>query len=261
MSDFITSALIGAAFVSIAISIVLGSYFGARKLLGSGEDDIRTHDAASAIGVRVATFHGLILALVYAQELDDFKGVRNTLTQETVAVSDVYNDARRYGGPEAGPIRTGLAQYVAAVVHEEWPMLGAGKGLSGKAWSEWEDVYQRILALPPTTERDRFLAGRMRDRVVTIAGFRQTRESVVTARFSEMFWAPALIGLALVSVAFFVYRPTRNHLILLSIFGAYSGVILFFIYAFANPFSLPGKLEPAPFEELLDGEIGQSLPR
>jgi hypothetical protein len=66
-------------------------------------------------------------------------------------VSGLYNDARRYGGPDAAPIRTELAQYVASVVREEWPMLGAGKGLSDKAWSEWEDVYQRSLALTPTT--------------------------------------------------------------------------------------------------------------
>jgi hypothetical protein len=128
MSDFITSVLIGIAFISIAVLIVLGSYFAARKLLGSGDEDVRTHDAASAIGVRIATFHGLILASVHAQELDDFKGVRNTLTQETVAVSDVYNDVRRYGGPDAAPIRTVLAQYVAAVVHEEWPSSARAKG-------------------------------------------------------------------------------------------------------------------------------------
>jgi Protein of unknown function (DUF4239) len=261
MSDFIASALIGIVFVSIAVLIVLGSYFAARKLLGSADRARNVVGSGVFVAVRIATFHGLILALVYAQELDDFKGVRNTLTQETVAVSDVYNDARRYGGPDVAPIRTELAQYVASVVREEWPMLGAGKGLSEKAWSQWEDVYQRSLALTPTTDRDKFLAARMRDRIGAIAGFRQTRESAVTARFSEMFWAPALIGLALVSVAFYVYKPRRTHLILLSIFGVYSGVILFFIYAFANPFSVPGKLEPAPFQELLDGEIGQSLPR
>jgi hypothetical protein len=61
--------------------------------------------------------------------------------------------------------------------------LGAGKGLSDTAWSEWEDVYQRSLALTPTTDRDKFLATRMRDRIGAIAGFLQTRESAVTARF------------------------------------------------------------------------------
>jgi hypothetical protein len=91
----------------------------------------------------------------------------------------------------------------------------------------------------------------MLERITDIAGLRQVRESTATGGFGELFLAPALIGLVLLAAPFYVYRPSRTHLALISLFGAYSGVILFFIYAFADPFEEPGKMEPVAFQRLL----------
>jgi len=256
----VISVSVGIAFVVAAMAIVFGSYFLARRLLRVGDEVDRTPDAAASIAVRIAALHGLILALVYAQELDDYKGIRNVLTQEATAVSDVYHDVYRYGGPVVGPVQVTLASYLDTVVNEEWDRLGRGEGLSAQAWIDWDKVYGILLDLSPSTDRERYLAGRMRDRITAVAGYRQLREATAVGRFSGLFWAPALIGLALLSVPFYVFRPSRNNVVLLSIFALYSGVILFFIYAFANPFAQPGKLQPAPFQHLLRGDIGQSLP-
>lgn len=246
-------------FIAGASLIIFGSYFLARRLLSVGADTDRTADAAGSVAFRIAALHGLILALVYAQELDDYKGVRNVLVQEATAVSDVYHDIGRYGGPDIEPVQTVLAHYLYTVVHQEWDMLGRGEGLSPVAWADWDAAYQRLLDLEPTTDRQRYLAGRMRDRITVVAGYRQLRETTAVGRFSGLFWGPALVGLALLAIPFYVYRPSRNNLILLGIFSVYSGVILFFIYAFANPFVQPGKLYPVAFEHLLTSDIAQSL--
>lgn len=256
----VLSLWVGIGFVAAAMGIVFGSYFLARRLLRVGDEVDRTPEAAASIAVRIAALHGLILALVYAQELDDYKGIRNVLMQEATAISDVYHDARRHGGPVVAPVQATLASYLETVVNEEWDMLGRGEGLSAKAWIAWDSVYEMLLDLTPATDRERYLAGRMRDRITAVAGYRQLREATAVGRFSGLFWAPALIGLALLSVPFYVFRPSRNNVVLLSIFALYSGVILFFIYAFANPFAQPGKLQPAPFQHLLRGDIGKSLP-
>jgi len=260
MTGFWVSGLVGVAFVGAAMAIVFGSYFLARRLLGTGQDSDRTPEAAASIAVRIAALHGLILALVYAQELDDYKGIRNILTQEATAISDVYHDIGRYGGPIVAPVQSTLARYLHTVVNEEWDQLARGEGLSAQAWIDWDSVYQKLLDLTPSSDRERYLAGRMRDRITAVAGFRQLREATAVGRFSGLFWAPALFGLALLAVPFYVYRPSRNNMALLGAFALYSGVILFFIYAFANPFAQPGKLQPTPFLHLLRGDIGQSLP-
>ncbi|OJF92003.1 DUF4239 domain-containing protein [Pararhizobium antarcticum] len=260
MPGFVISIIMGLLFATGALAIVFSSYALSRKLLGPGAEGDRTHEAASTIAVRIAALHGLILALVYAQELNDYQDIRKNLMEESVAIADVYNDAKRFGGVRVVPVQEGLARYLVLVVGEEWTMLGHRQGLSSKAWAEWDGVYERLLDLTPATDRERYLVERMRNRVTEIARFRQIREQTAIGGFSGLFWAPALIGLALLAIPFYVYRPTRTHIFLLSIFGAYSGVILFFIFAFSNPFEQPGKLEPRPFQKLLEGDIGQSLP-
>lgn len=249
MVDSILSAGICAAFVAAAIAIVLGSYFVARRVLNTGGDGDRTDEAAGAVGGRIAALYGLILALVYAQELCDYKDVRAALSEEAVAVADVFHDIQRYGGPEVAPVQNALSKYVGTVAGEEWEMLGRGEGLSPRAWEEWNRAYEQVLDLKPISDREHFLAGRMRERITSIARMRQTRTASVGANAS-VFWPPALIGLVLLAIPFYVYRPSRPHLVLLSVFGAYSGVILFFIYAFSNPFQKPARIEPVIFEQL-----------
>lgn len=259
MSGLFFSAVVGLAFVSASICIVIGAYFLARRIMGADTEGDRTHDVASSVAVRLAALHGLILALVYAQELDDYKGVRSGLSLEAVAVADIYNDMRRYGGASVGQVQSGLARYVALVVSEEWDGLGRRQGLLPAAWRQWDDVYEQLLNLVPANDREKFLASRMRDRATVIAQSRSLRAEAVNYQFSGLFWAPAVIGLALLAIPFYVYPPNRAHLLLLSVFGAYSGVILFFIYAFSNPFHEPGRLDPLPFEQLLQGDLGKSL--
>jgi hypothetical protein len=259
MADFLLSAAIGLAVVAVAITVVLGSYFTARALLSAGEDKDRTHDVALAIGGRIAGLYGLILALVYAQELNDYKDIRAALLDEAVAVSDVFNDIHRYGGPQVVPVQTDLEKYIVTVSGEEWDMLGEGRGLSPRAWEEWDDAYERILDLTPATERQRYLANRMRERITAIARFRQERSAAVGDNFNDVFWPPAFIGLILLAIPFYVYRPTRSHIILLSTFGTYAGVILFFIFVFSNPFQRPERIEPLAFKQLLQGVIGRVL--
>ncbi|GGE03558.1 hypothetical protein GCM10011390_23090 [Aureimonas endophytica] len=259
MSDFVISLAIGIVFTTVSIALVLGVYFASRAAFGSPQEGDRTHEAAINVATGIAALHGLILALVYAQELDDYKGIRSDLSKEAIAISDVFNDMRRYGGSDVAAVQQGLADYIATVVDGEWASLGRGEGLSTRGWLQWNGVYERILDLEPITERQRFLAERMRERIAVVAELRQTREATATGRFSSLFWGPAIIGLVLLSVPLYVYRPNRTYLMLFALFGAYSGVILFFIYGFANPFSNPGKLEPKPFLHLLEGDIGKSL--
>jgi hypothetical protein len=257
--ELVCSLLIALMFVAIAISLVLVPYFVTRKLVGFNADTDKTYDAASAVAFRIAALHGLILALVYAQELNDFQSIRTVLTEEAVAVADLFYDAGRYGGPESQPIRRDLANYTALVVNQEWDLLGRGAGLSPEASKQWNDAYLRLLDLNPVSKRQNFLADRMLRRVTDLARFRQLRLSTATDGFSYIFWAPALIGTMLVAVPFFVFPPTRANLLLLCLFGTYAGIILFFIFAFDNPFSVPGRLAPEPFQYLLRHEMGNFL--
>ena len=73
---------------------------------------------------------------------------------------------------------------------------------------------------------------------------------------SVVFWVPAMAGVVLVAIPYFTFAPTILNLSLLSIFGGYTGLIMHLIYAFSDPFELPARLPPAPFERLAEIGIG-----
>lgn len=250
MGDLFAAIAICMAFVIGAVAVVLGSYLLARKMLHGEHEKEPANDAAGQVGGRIALLYGLILALVYAQELSDYKDVRIALSEEGVAIADVFNDIQRYGGTQVVPVQRDLLKYATIVAGEEWDRLGRGEGLSANGWTQWGNAYERVLSLKPQTDRERYLANRMRDRITSVARMRQMRASGIEENFADVFWPPALIGLILLAVPLYVYRPTRSLVVLLSVFGAYAGVILFFIYAFSDPFEKPARVEPVLFQQL-----------
>lgn len=258
MVDFLGSLLTGLLFSVAGIALVIGTYLIARRVFPEPQD--RTHDAASSIGFRIAALHGLILGLVYAQELSDYQSIRQILTDEAVAISDIYNDMRRFGGPAVAVVQADLAQYLRTAAGSELDELGDGSGLSADGWQHWESVYESVLDLEAQNDRQSFLRQTMLERAKDIARYRQQREASADDHFSSLFWGPAIIGVILLAIPYYVFRPTRTHLVLLAVFGLYSGVILFFIYAFANPFREPGKLVAPTMKQLLVGEIGAAAP-
>jgi hypothetical protein len=260
MSNVLFNLGLGAGFIAFSIAIFLASYILTRRALGAPTADDKPEAVATVTG-RVITLFGLILALVYAQELENLTNVRRGLDEEAVAIADVFNDIRRYGGPEVAPVQADLAQYLQTVSTQEWDLLGSKRELSNKAWAEWEDAYDRTLDLTPSNERQRFLANRMRNRITEIARFRHMRASAAQRHFGKVFWIPALAGLCVLATPFCGFRPSRRNLVLLAAFGGYAGLILYMIYGFANPFTEPYRLEPQPFQRLLKTEIGLSLPR
>ena len=101
----------------------------------------------------------------------------------------------------------------------------------------------------------------MLEEIQLIAEVRQKRENVVFQQISSMFWFAAIAGVVFVAILYFTYAPTVLNLTLLGVYGAYTGIILLIIYAFADPFAPPGQLEPVAFERLLETNIGTAHPQ
>ena len=94
----------GFIFVIATIGLTLGCYFVMRWLTG-GDPEAKDRDLASSVIFRISALHGLILALVFAQEMVEYQQLRFESTIEANAIADIYNDARRYGTDESDLIR------------------------------------------------------------------------------------------------------------------------------------------------------------
>jgi len=246
----------GLVFVLATTGFTLGIYFLTRAVSGR-QFESETRDLAGSVVLRVAGLHALILALVFAQENIDYNRIKKDLVDEATAIADIYNDIRRYGTVKEAEVQAALSGYTRVVVEEEWDRLAREDLLSAEAWKLREDVYQAVLDLVPQTPRQDSLRGHMITKIQKIAEFRQERQNSALAEINGLFWFAAVAGIVLVTVPYFVFPPTALHLLLLSIYGAFTGVIMFITYAFSDPYSQPGRLDPVAFEALLRSEIGK----
>ena len=242
--------LVGVVIVLGTVALTLTCYFGTRYIAG-GEPEGHTKELASSVIFRLTALHGLILALVFAQEMIQYQQIKADNAIEANAVADVYFDADRYNTPLRANIQDPLYDYVRLVIGEEWQSLGDKATLSPKAWGEWDAAYNVILNLAPQTERQKLLRDHMLNRIHAMSETRVKREAHAAEGVNLLFWLAAMVGVVFIALAYYPYPPRLHNLILMSIFGAFTGIIVFFIYAFSNPFNEPGALHPTAFQQLL----------
>jgi len=243
--------LFGVAFIGGTVLVTLVFYFVMRLIMG-GDPTGKDRELAGAIVMRISSLHALILALVFAQEMIEYQQLKFESVTEANAIADVYFDADRYGVNEKAPIQQALFEYVQIVVDEEWRMLGDTGQLSPTAWNKWDSVYQRVLDLTPTNVRQQSIREHMLGDVHRIAEARDKRENSGTDSISIIFWFAAISGLVFMALGYYPYPPDARNLLLLSVLGAFTGIILFFIYAFSAPYNPPATMKPTAFERLLD---------
>lgn len=237
------TVLLGAAFVAATVLLILGCYFAVRRIVGA-EPEEHTKDLAGSVMFRISALHGLILALVFANEIVEYQQLRFEGAVEANAVADIYFDIDRYGAETEPEVQKALYAYLVLASGEEWRGLGGEGRLSAAGWALWDDAYNAVLDLEPATERERSLRAHMLQRIHVIAETRVKRENHAAAPLSRMFWFAAVSGVVLIALAYYAYPPKRANIALISMFGAFTGVILFLIYALSNPFGDPGALRP-----------------
>ncbi len=162
----------------------------------------------------------------------------------------MFNDAGRYDAALLQQVQQDMRQYLRVVIDTEWQQLGAGHGLSDAAWAAWATAYDRVLDLVPQTPRQVSLRDHMLASLHAISASRDMRQNEAITSVAHFFWIAALSGVVLIAFGHYIYTPERHNLVLLGLFSAYTGAILFLIFGFSNPYAPPAALSPAPLQAL-----------
>lgn len=246
------NGLLIVVIVIIASALALVPYLLARRVMLARADE-HSKDLAGSVLFRIGALHSLILALIFAQELLNFSEARHAMTREATLVGNIYYDLERYDDEATASLRARLVDYTAIVLEREWQGLARNGRLDAQAWAEWEHVYHAILDLMPETLRQESLRGIMLGQVRELAELRINRETSALVGTNDLFFFAAIAGIVVMSIGYFPFPPTPVNLTLLLLFGIYTGLVLYFIIAFSNPFSAPGYVEPFGFERLYEG--------
>lgn len=253
----VSALIVVGGTVAVAVSVWL-----LMRLALVRHDRGEARELAGSVIFRVSALHGLILALVFAEELVRLHTVERTVAHESALVADVFYDLRRWGGAagETEDIQRHVAGYVAVVLNEEWQMLTRERRLSDAAWTHWIAAYEGILDLTADTPRQTALKDIMLRAIRAIPELRRDREAAAAARVNPFFMVAAIFGVILTAASFFTFKPGRVNTLLISIFGAYTGIVIYFIIVFANPYLPPGAIEPNGFRTVYQGEVQAMYP-
>ena len=241
----------GIAFVVATFVLTFGAYFLARWCLMSRSDE-QARELASSVIFRVAALHGLILALVFAEELGNSDALVEAVNREANRLESIYFDLARHGAEENDSIRLAIAYYVREVIDNEWELLNTEGKLSDDAWRYREIALRGLLDLDEVTPRQTYLRQRMLDQMSEVETERNNRQIIAATDVSWLFWTIAFVGIALVAAPYFPYKPNTANMTLLAVYAAYTGLVLFFIYAFDNPFAGVSGVRPVSLELLYD---------
>lgn len=237
------------AILLATIGTVIAVYLVAHRIAGRDVEEA-TRELASSGVFRISALHGLMIALVFAQLALGFRTLETDVIGEARVVGNIFSDAARHGGAEAGTIQDSWRRYVEIVLDEEWPALARGDGLSDAAWHEGDAIYTATLALEGETPRLQMLRTAMADNARRLAELRDLRESHSLQAGRQPFWFAAISGLVLMSAGYLTFAPTRRNIAILGLFAVYSGIVFHLIHSCSNPFTPPGALQPASLERL-----------
>ncbi|KIT16053.1 DUF4239 domain-containing protein [Jannaschia aquimarina] len=244
----------GPLVVALVVAGALASYAIAHKALAHRADE-DTRDLAGSVVFRIAALHGLVLALVFAQELAGIGAVREATAREATLVGDIFYDLRRYDAETTEQAQEAIARYAGLVVEEEWAALGRAGTLSPDAWGAWDETYALILDLAPATPRQERLSEILLRDIRELSALREARAEAARAGVSGLFIVTALVGVMLTAAAYFTFPPTALNLTLIGAFAGFSGLIIHFVVAFANPYVRPGHAPPHGFERFLGSDL------
>jgi hypothetical protein len=214
----------------------------------------KTNQVAETVAVRIGALHALILALIFAEAQSTHAELRQEVSKEVTTLEHVVLHLDQWNGPEKDKLRGELAAYARAILQNEW-QTAAPVGGSRKAKRAYDALDLALLDLQADTPRQQSLRTRMLMDMDTLQEHRRNRLSLFHRNLPNLFWWVALAGFAITVGLFFIFPITALHVAMLSMYGAYTGLVLYFILALSHPYIGPAAIDASPYTTILEREL------
>jgi hypothetical protein len=139
----------------------------------------------------VVTLYAFLLSFVVITLWQTFTQAQRTAVSEAEAVSVLYRLTESFPGTQAG--RQTMIQYVQSVIHDEWPAMASGK-TSQKTEALYNQIWQEMQALSPSTAKEQLLYAEFLDQLSTLANSRRDRLLMVDGSIPNLMWTTLVYG-------------------------------------------------------------------
>ena len=202
---------------------------------------------------RLGALHALILALMFAQEMADYRDVSRVVSKEASAINNVFHSLREYDKENRKStvvISDMVVKYVKTAMRADRAALAESR-ISRQTWINYYSIDRQIRNLQPKNSDQEDLRAKMLTDWGTVSEFHARLRTIAEYEAPGFFWVVILIGFLLVVVPFYVYSPSIANLAMLSTYSAFNGLVMYVIFAIANPFTGALAIDSNIFESLL----------
>jgi hypothetical protein len=240
------------AFVFAAVISTLVCYGITRALMRSHIDE-DSELLSGKIITRLGALHALILALMFAQEMADYRDISRVVSKEASAIMDVFHSLREYDKEDRKStvvISDMVVNYVKTALEADRAALAESQ-ISSQTLINYYRINRHLRNLQPKDNDQEDLRAKMLADWDTVSELHSRLRTITDYEAPRFFWIVILSGFLMVVIPFYVYSPSIANLAILSTYSAFNGLVMYVIFSIANPFTGALAIDSNIFENLL----------
>ena len=253
-----TTVLAGVVFVGAWAAVATLGFRIALRYRPRVQDDAH-NDVHAVYFNMVGLLYAILLAFVVVVAWEQFNAADESTSTEVTRLSNLFRDAQPLPDDDRARIQAALRTYVENVIDREYDAMADGNPdeQTAQAYQAiWNQYYRTKVEDEPAATFFEAAVGRLNE----LGEARRRRVASSQAKIPAPLWI-LLIGGGLFTIAWlFPFRmaDTRVQTWALGTVGAFTGFVLFLIYALQHPFAGDIAIDPSVYQGLLDQwrEIG-----
>jgi len=252
-SIWITLPLFVGGFVLLSCLAVVWLRPVVRRLVDSPSEWDRA--LAHVIGT-FGVFFGILLALVALSVYDNFAETRTATLREAAQLTALYRGTTALPEEIGEPIRDTIAEYVHAVIEEDF--ASQKSGVLPEESAVMVDEVEHLLH-----EFEAVTLSEQAEYVQVLATFddfveaRRERIDATTLELPTLFWLVLWVGAAVnaVLIALIYVQRKRLHLVMAGLLALFIGLVMFVTADMDHPYQGSISVGPGAFERILQQTI------
>ena len=248
-----STVLAAIAFVGAWAAIATLGFRVALRYRPTVRDDAH-NDVHAVYFSMVGLLYAILLAFVVVVAWEQFNSAEESTHTEVTRLSNLFRDAEPLPDADRVRIQAALVTYVDNVVNREYDSMAEGRpdGPTNSAYEEiWNGFYNTEVEDGAAASFYDSAVGRLNE----LGEARRLRVLSSQSTIPLPLWV-LLIGGGLFTIAWlfpFQMADTRVQTWALGTVGAFTGFVLFLIYALQHPFAGDIAIDPGVYQSLLEG--------
>ncbi len=195
------------------------------------------NDVVSYFMSGMGAIYGITLGLIAVAAWESFNEIDEVVSNEASSLIALYNDVSNLPAPQSDSLKAQLRDYTTYTIEQAWPQQRLGKVPRGGT-ERLRHFYKTLLSREPATQVERIVLEEATGKLNDVFEFRQKRLEKVTDGLPAAVWYVILFGalLNLVITWFFGTDRFQVHVLMVTLYAALLGSLIFLVAAMDNPF-------------------------